>query len=161
MLTRLSLRGFKSFAEATTLDLGPGINVIVGPNGSGKSNLAEAVIWALGEQRAGRLRAGGMADVLYSGGERRPAAQYAEVSLVLEGGGDAGPAEVAASRRLTRAGDAHYRLNAATCRLLDVQEALAARGVGPDALAVVRQGQVEALCTSTPVNPAQAPALMR
>ncbi len=154
MLSRLSLRGFKSFAEATSLELGPGVNVVVGPNGSGKSNLAEAVVWALGEQRAGRLRAGGMADVLYSGGAKRPAAQFAEVSLVLsdETGGSGGPAEVEASRRLTRAGDAHYRLNAASCRLLDVQEALAARGAGPDALAVIRQGQVEALCTSTPLE---------
>ena len=154
MLSRLTVRGFKSFADPTTLHLGPGVNVVVGPNGSGKSNLAEAVVWALGEQRAGRLRAGGMADVLYSGGERRPAAPYAEVSLVLAGdeADGRGPAEVEASRRLTRAGDADYRLNAHACRLLDVQEALASRGAGPDALAVIRQGQVEALCTSTPVE---------
>ncbi|MGE4174736.1 MAG: chromosome segregation SMC family protein [Thermoleophilia bacterium] len=154
MLSRLTVRGFKSFADGTTLDMGPGINVVVGPNGSGKSNLAEAVIWALGEQRAGRLRAGGMADVLYSGGDRRPAAQYAEVGLLLSGdeAGDRGPAEVESRRRLTRAGDADYRLNGESCRLLDVQEALARRGIGPDALAVIRQGQVEALCTSTPVE---------
>ena len=92
MLSRLSLRGFKSFADNTSLELGPGVNVVVGPNGSGKSNLAEAVVWALGEQRAGRLRAGGMADVLYSGGDRRPAAQYAEVALrALERRGGRGP----------------------------------------------------------------------
>ena len=154
MLSRLSVRGFKSFADQTSLELGPGVNVVVGPNGSGKSNLAEAVAWALGEQRAGRLRAGGMADVLYSGGARRAAAPAAEVKLVLAGDEIDGsaPAEVEAARRLTRAGDADYRLNGAACRLLDVQEALAARGVGPDALAVIRQGQVEALCTSTPAE---------
>ena len=154
MLARLSLRGFKSFAEPTSLHLGPGVNVVVGPNGSGKSNLAEAVVWALGEQRAGRLRAGGMADVLYSGGARRPAAPFAEVSLVIaaDESDGSGPAEVEAARRLTRAGDADYRLNGAGCRLLDVQEALASRGAGPDALAVIRQGQVEALCTSSPAE---------
>ena len=125
MLTRLSVRGFKSFADTISLQLGPGVNVVVGPNGSGKSNLAEAVVWALGEQRAGRLRAGGMADVLYSGGERRAGAPFAEVSLVLGGHEDGtGPAEIEASRRLTRAGDADYRLNSDGCRLLDVQEAL-------------------------------------
>jgi chromosome segregation protein len=154
VLSRLTLRGFKSFADGTTLELGPGVNVVVGPNGSGKSNLAEAVVWALGEQRAGRLRAGGMADVLYSGGDRRPPTQFAEVGLLLSGGeaDGRGPAEVEARRRLTRAGDADYRLNGESCRLLDVQEALSSRGIGPDALAVIRQGQVEALCTSTPTE---------
>lgn len=151
MLSRLVVKGFKSFADPTTLRLRPGVNVIVGPNGSGKSNLAEAILWALGEQRAGRLRAGGMGDVLYAGGERRPAAPLAEVTLILGADGDdAQPAEIEASRRLTRAGDALYRLGGGAVRLLDVQEALAARGLGPDALAVIRQGQVEALCTSTP-----------
>lgn len=152
MLSRLSVKGFKSFADPTTLRLGPGVNVIVGPNGSGKSNLAEAILWALGEQRAGRLRAGGMGEVLYAGGQRRPAAPLAEVTLALEADPerDAGPAEMEASRRLTRAGDALYRLAGGACRLLDLQEALAGRGLGPDALAVIRQGQVEALCTSTP-----------
>lgn len=152
MLERLTVKGFKSFADPTTLQLGHGVNVIVGPNGSGKSNLAEAILWALGEQRAGRLRAGGMADVLYAGGDRRPPAALAEVTLALARDDDhpSHPAEVEASRRLTRAGDALYRVGGGACRLLDLQEALAGRGLGPDALAVIRQGQVEALCTSTP-----------
>ncbi|HSI31386.1 MAG TPA: AAA family ATPase, partial [Miltoncostaeaceae bacterium] len=154
MLSRLSLKGFKSFADPVTLEFGPGVNVVVGPNGSGKSNLAEAVMWALGEQRPGQLRAGGMAEVLYSGGPRRTAAPVADVGLVVSPPDPVGPgpAELEAARRLTRAGDADYRLNGEACRLLDVQEALAARGLGPDALAVIRQGQVEALCTSTPVE---------
>lgn len=150
MLARLTVRGFKSFADTTTLRFGTGVNVIVGPNGSGKSNLAEAILWALGEQRAGRLRAGGMADVLYAGGERRAAAPYAEVRLLFDDGDSPDrPAELETARRLTRAGDAHYRLGGGSVRLLDVQEALAARGLGADALAIIRQGQVEAICAST------------
>ena len=74
MLSRLTLRGFKSFADGITLEMGPGINVVVGPNGSGKSNLAEAVIWALGEQRAGRLRAAGRPRSTGRRPCRRPAA---------------------------------------------------------------------------------------
>jgi Chromosome segregation ATPases len=76
MLRRVKVRGFKSFAGEVTLDLGPGLNVIVGPNGSGKSNLGDAVTWALGEQRAGRLRAPGMAEVLYQGGGCGPPAGW-------------------------------------------------------------------------------------
>jgi chromosome segregation protein len=152
MLRRVRIRGFKSFAGEVTLDLGPGVNVIVGPNGSGKSNFAEAIVWAMGEQRAGRLRAPGMADVLYSGSGARPGAGLAEVALQFEDAEHDGPAEVEVSRRLTRAGDADYRVNAASCRLLDVQEALAARGLGGDSLAVIRQGQVEALATSRPAQ---------
>jgi chromosome segregation protein len=153
MLRRIDLRGFKSFAGHSSLEFGPGVNVIVGPNGSGKSNLAEAIVWALGEQRATRLRAGGMTDVVFSGGEGRQPAGFAEVRLLF-GDDDAAPsgspAEVEVSRRVTRAGEATYRLRGEACRLLDVHEALAGRGLGPDALAVIRQGQVEAVCTSRP-----------
>ncbi len=148
MLKRISIRGFKSFAEPVTLDLGPGVNVIVGPNGSGKSNLAEAIVWALGEQRAGRLRAPGMQDVLYQGTPSRPGAGFAEVALHFDAA-ENGP-EIEVGRQLTRAGDATYRLGATACRLLDVQEVLAVRGLGGEALAVIRQGQVEAIATSKP-----------
>ncbi len=153
MLRQIALRGFKSFAQATSLELGPGLNVIVGPNGSGKSNLAEAIVWAMGEQRAAKLRASGMSEVVFSGGAHRPPAGLAEVRLTLvdEEPADIGrPSEVEVVRRITRTGDAGYRLNGANCRLLDVHEALALRGLGPDALAVIRQGQVEAVCTSRP-----------
>ena len=149
MLRRVKIRGFKSFAGDVTLELGPGLNVIVGPNGSGKSNFAEAIVWALGEQRAGKLRAPGMGDILYQGGATRPPAGLAEVALQFDGEQD-GPAEVEVGRRLTRAGDSDYRVNGGSCRLLDLQEALSARGLGGDSLAVIRQGQVEALATSKP-----------
>jgi chromosome segregation protein len=149
VLRRVKIKGFKSFAGDITLDLGPGLNVIVGPNGSGKSNFAEAIVWALGEQRAGKLRAPGMADILYQGGATRPAAGLAEVLLQFDGDND-GPAEIEVGRKLTRAGDADYRVNGTSCRLLDLQEALSARGLGGESLAVIRQGQVEALATSKP-----------
>ncbi len=151
MLRRIRIRGFKSFAGDVTLDLGPGVNVIVGPNGSGKSNFGEAISWALGEQRASRLRAPGMHDILYQGTEARQAAGLAEVALQFDGVSD-GPAEVEVSRRLTRAGDSSYMLNGASCRLLDLHESLAERGLGGESLAVIRQGQVEALATSRPVE---------
>lgn len=150
MLKRISIKGFKSFADPIALDLGPGLNVVVGPNGSGKSNLAEAIVWALGEQRAGRLRAPAMQDILYSGSHNRPAAGFAEISLQFDADGSGVRPEIEVSRRLTRNGDALYRVGHTPCRLLDVQEALSARGLGGESLAVIRQGQVEAIATSKP-----------
>jgi len=152
MLRRLDIRGFKSFATPINLEFGPGVNVIVGPNGSGKSNLAEAIVWSMGEQRATRLRAAGMTEVVFSGGEGRPPAGVAEVRLTVSPAhpDPQQPAETEVARRLTRSGEATYQLNGATCRLLDVHEALGTVGLGPDALAVIRQGQVEAVCTARP-----------
>lgn len=154
MLRRVELRGFKSFANSAALEFGPGVNVIVGPNGSGKSNLAEAIVWSMGEQRATRLRAAGMAEVVFSGGEGRPAAGVAEVRVTVSpaDGDPSQAAEIEVSRRVTRAGEATYQLNGTACRLLDVHEALGTVGLGPDALAVIRQGQVEAVCTARPAD---------
>ncbi len=151
MLRRLRIKGFKSFADPVDLEFGPGINVIVGPNGSGKSNISEAIAWALGEQRSGKLRAPAMQDVLFSGGDGRQPVGLAEVVVTLEGGLDEGPAEMGVSRRLTRAGDSGYRLNGSSARLVDVLDALSTRGLGPQSLSIIRQGQVEAICQSKPV----------
>ncbi len=152
MLRRLDIRGFKSFANPINLEFGRGVNVIVGPNGSGKSNLAEAIVWSMGEQRTTRLRAAAMAEVVFSGGEGRPAAGVAEVRMTVSPAhaDPQQPAETEVARRLTRAGEAAYQLNGGPCRLLDIHEALGTVGLGPDALAVIRQGQVEAVCTASP-----------
>jgi len=151
VLRRLRIKGFKSFADPVDLEFGPGINVVVGPNGSGKSNISEAIAWALGEQRSGQLRAPAMQDVLFSGGDGRQPVGLAEVVVTLEGGLGEGPAEMGVSRRLTRAGDSGYRLNGSNARLMDVLDALSTRGLGPQSLAIIRQGQVEAICQSKPV----------
>ena len=154
MLRRLDLRGFKSFASPISLDFGPGVNVIVGPNGSGKSNLAEAIVWSMGEQRANKLRAAGMTEMVFSGGDGRPAAGVAEVRMTVSPAiDDPGlPTEIEVARRVTRTGEATYQLNGTSCRLLDVHESLGTFGLGPDALAVIRQGQVEAVCTARPAD---------
>jgi len=152
VLRRVRIKGFKSFADPVDLEFGPGLNVVVGPNGSGKSNISEAIAWALGEQRAGRLRAPGMQDVLFSGGDGRQPVGMAEVALSLDGGPGDGPAEMGVSRRLTRAGDSGYRLNGSTVRLVDVLDALSTRGLGPQSLSIIRQGQVDAICQSKPTD---------
>jgi len=150
VLKRLRIKGFKSFADPLDLEFGPGINVIVGPNGSGKSNISEAIAWALGEQRAGKLRAPAMQDILFSGGDGRQPVGMAEVSITLDGPVTEGPAELGVTRRLTRAGDSGYKLNNGNCRLVDVLDSLSSRGLGPQSLSIIRQGQVDQICQSKP-----------
>ena len=152
-LKSLTLRGFKSFASATTLRLEPGITCVVGPNGSGKSNITDAVLWALGEQSPLAVRGQSMQDVIFAGGRGVQARSEAEVELLLDnsdGTLEIPASELSISRRLNRAGEGEYRLNGARCRLIDVIEVLSDTGMGKEAHSVISQGRVEAIVTSCP-----------
>src|SRR5438128_10636639 len=132
-LRSLSLRGFKSFAEKTTLEFAPGISVIVGPNGSGKSNIADAIAWVLGEQGPRALRGGQMADVIFAGSPSRAPLGMSEVSLVIDNSAGLIPipaSEIEISRSIFRSGESEYRLGGRPCRLLDIQELLSDTGMG-------------------------------
>ena len=152
-LHSIRLRGFKTFAKPTELFFEPGVTVIIGPNGSGKSNIADAVLWVLGEQSPGNLRGRSMQDVIFSGPDGRKASAVAEVSLVFDNDCGSLPMEcsqVEITRRLVRDAGSEYRLNGAGCRLLDVQELVGGLGLGREMHSVVSQGKVEALLNSTP-----------
>jgi chromosome segregation protein len=151
-LKSITMKGFKSFAERTRLEFGPGTSVIVGPNGSGKSNVTDAVLWALGEQSPIAVRGHSMQDVIFGGAPGRQAASSAMVELVLddsEGVLGLGP-EVSIMRRLDRSGDGEYRIGGARCRLIDVLEILSDTGLGKEMHSVVSQGRIEAIVTSKP-----------
>ncbi|MBO0768533.1 MAG: AAA family ATPase, partial [Solirubrobacterales bacterium] len=151
-LKSITLKGFKSFPDRTTMEFGPGTSVIVGPNGSGKSNVTDAVLWVLGEQSPVAVRGQTMSDVIFGGAPGRQASSAAEVELVLddpEGTLGMGP-EVSIMRRLDRNGDGEYRLGGAKCRLTDVQEVLSDTGLGKEMHSVISQGRVEAIVTSKP-----------
>ena len=119
-LKSLTLRGFKSFAEKTTLDFEPGITVIVGPNGSGKSNVVDAIAWVLGEQGPKSLRGGKMEDVIFAGTSGRPPLGRAEVTLTIDNTDGALPidyTEVTISRTMFRNGGSEYAINGHAARL--------------------------------------------
>lgn len=149
----LTLKGFKSFPDRTRLEFGPGVSVIVGPNGSGKSNVTDAILWVLGEQSPAAIRGRSMQDVIFAGGHGVQARSAAEVELVLDNSDGGVPvpfSEISVSRRVTRDGDAEYRLNGAKCRLSDVMELLSDTGLGKEMHSVISQGRVEAIVTSKP-----------
>ncbi|MGY1823687.1 chromosome segregation protein SMC [Geodermatophilus sp. SYSU D00079] len=152
-LSSLTLKGFKSFASATTLRLEPGITAVVGPNGSGKSNVVDAIAWVLGEQGAKSLRGGKMEDVIFAGTAGRPALGRAEVTLTIDNADGALPieyTEVSITRRMYRSGESEYEINGDKVRLLDVQELLSDSGIGREMHVIVGQGQLDAVLSGRP-----------
>jgi chromosome segregation protein len=152
-LKSLTLKGFKSFAEATTLSFEPGITVVVGPNGSGKSNVIDAVAWVLGAQGPRTLRSAKMEDVIFAGTASKPALGRAEVSLTIDNSSGIlaiGFAEVTITRTLFRSGDSEYAINGVPCRLLDIQELLSDSGVGRQQHVIVSQGQLDGILNARP-----------
>ncbi|MFJ2741349.1 chromosome segregation protein SMC [Streptomyces sp. NPDC087440] len=154
-LKAMTLRGFKSFASATTLRFEPGITCVVGPNGSGKSNVVDALSWVMGEQGAKSLRGGKMEDVIFAGTTGRPPLGRAEVSLTIDNSDGALPieyAEVTITRIMFRNGGSEYQINGDTCRLLDIQDLLSDSGIGREMHVIVGQGQLDSVLHADPMG---------
>jgi chromosome segregation protein len=158
-LKNLTVLGFKSFADKTSLNFLPGVTAIVGPNGCGKSNVSDAIRWVLGEQSAKALRGGEMADVIFSGTDHRRSLGMAEVSLTIgdvdeehlrAAGVDLTYNEVTLSRRVFRDGGSEYFINKTPCRLKDVQQLFMGTGVGRTSYSVMAQGNITQLLSSKP-----------
>lgn len=152
-LKALRLKGFKSFPKQTSLFFEPGVGVIIGPNGSGKSNLADAVVWALGEQSPTSLRGSSMHDVIFAGSDGRRALASAEVELTFDNSDGALPlptTEASVMRRVARDGTSEYFINQSSCRLTDVVELLAPVGLGKEMHSIIGQGKVEAFLAGKP-----------
>ncbi len=158
-LKNLTVLGFKSFADKTSLNFQRGITAIVGPNGCGKSNVADAIRWVLGEQSAKALRGGEMADVIFNGTDARKPLGMAEVSLTI---GDIDPSELRAAgvnldydevtitRRVFRDGGSEYFLNKTACRLRDIQQLFAGTGMGKTSYSIMAQGNITQILSSKP-----------
>ncbi len=152
-LKTLSIKGFKSFAEPTTLEFQPGVTVVVGPNGSGKSNVIDAVAWVLGAQGPRQVRSSKMEDVIFAGTSKRQALGRAEVSLTIDnslGMLNIDFTEVTIRRTLFRGGDSEYALNGVPCRLLDVQELVSDTGVGRQQHVIISQGNLDGVLNARP-----------
>ena len=158
-LKNLTVLGFKSFADKTSLNFQPGVTAIVGPNGCGKSNVSDAIRWVLGEQSAKALRGGEMADVIFNGTDSRKPMGMAEVSLTLGGvdeeslrasGVEIAYNEVTVTRRVFRDGGSEYFINRAPCRLKDIQQLFMGTGVGRTSYSIMAQGNITQILSSKP-----------
>jgi chromosome segregation protein len=162
-LKSLTMRGFKSFADRTALEVEPGITVIVGPNGSGKSNVVDALSWVLGTHSAKKVRGGSMSDVVFAGSPTRTRANHARVEIVIDnsdgrlsgsGLGTAASAaefsEVRVARTIHVDGEASYEINGEEVRALDVQELLSDTGLGRELHTIVGQGQLDEILNAKP-----------
>src|SRR3954468_17682364 len=152
-LKALKLHGFKSFADATTLQFEPGVTAVVGPNGCGKSNIADAIRWVLGEQSAKALRGGKMQDVIFEGADTRKPSQICEVSLLLTDcekqlGSEFHEIEI--MRRVHRDGQSEYYFNGQACRLKDIQKLFMDTGIGRTSYSIMAQGQIDQILSSKP-----------
>ena len=152
-LRNLTLKGFKSFADPTSMTLEPGVTVVVGPNGSGKSNVVDAIAWVLGAQAPSAVRSQKMDDVIFAGTVKRAALGRAEVSLTIDNSAGILPiefTEVTITRTLFRTGESEYQINGSPVRLLDVQDLLSDSGVGRQQHVIVSQGQIDAVLNARP-----------
>ncbi|WP_309571169.1 chromosome segregation SMC family protein [Deinococcus sp.] len=138
MLHSITLHGFKSFADRTRLEFGPGVCAVIGPNGSGKSNVVEALRWATHHARARELRAGRGTELIFHGSGGKAPLGLAEVQVELQ----TPEGRVNVARRVYRDGTGEQDLNGRAVRARDVQGALRGTGLGPGGLAVIGQGEV-------------------
>ncbi|MHB1640703.1 MAG: AAA family ATPase, partial [Candidatus Dormibacteria bacterium] len=154
-VSRLEVRGFKSFASPASLEFGDGVTAVVGPNGSGKSNLVDAIRLVLGGASARELRGQRLDQVIFSGGERRAALGMAEVTVVFDNEDGRMPVddvEVALSRRVYRDGASEFRRNGQRIRLRDVGRLLDATGLAQAGYAIIAQNDIESIIRASPAQ---------
>lgn len=147
-LSKLEIKGFKSFADKVVINFDEGITGIVGPNGCGKSNVVDSIRWVLGEQKTSALRSEKMENVIFNGTSQRSAQQMAEVSLTINNTKNILPteyAQITITRRLYRSGESEYLLNGVTCRLKDITNLFLDTGVASNTYAIIELGMVDDL----------------
>ncbi|MFD2866640.1 chromosome segregation protein SMC [Mucilaginibacter antarcticus] len=150
-LTRLEIKGFKSFGDKITINFNEGVTAIVGPNGCGKSNVVDAIRWVLGEQSTRALRSEKMDNVIFNGTKSRKPANLAEVSLTFDNTRNILPtdySQVTLTRKLYRSGDSEYRLNDVQCRLKDITDLFLDTGIGSDSYAIIELRMIEEIISN-------------
>ena len=150
-LTRLEIKGFKSFGDKITINFNEGVTAIVGPNGCGKSNVVDSIRWVLGEQSTRMLRSEKMDNIIFNGAKGRKPANLAEVSLTFDNTKNILPTDftqVTLTRRLYRSGESEYRLNDVQCRLKDITDLFLDTGIGADSYSIIELKMIDEIITN-------------
>lgn len=145
-ISKLEIKGFKSFGDRIKIHFDHRVTGIVGPNGSGKSNVVDAIRWVLGEQKTRVLRSDKMENVIFNGTKIRKPAQIAEVSLTFDNNQKLLPPEytrVTITRRYSRSGDSQYFINEVPSRLKDINNLFLDTGIGSDSYAIIELKMVD------------------
>src|SRR6187455_3071386 len=145
-LKQLEIKGFKSFADKTTLNFDEGVTGVIGPNGCGKSNIVDSIRWVIGEQKISQLRSENLESLVFNGSKSRSASGLAEVSLTFENTKNLLPTEfntVTITRKYYKSGESEYRLNDVSCRLKDIHNLFIDTGVSTDSYAIIELGMVD------------------
>ncbi|MBW4891314.1 chromosome segregation protein SMC [Mucilaginibacter sp. HMF5004] len=150
-LTRLEVKGFKSFGDKITINFNEGITAVVGPNGCGKSNVVDSIRWVLGEQSTRMLRSEKMENVIFNGSKTRKPGNLAEVSLSFDNTKNILPTEfsqVTITRKLYRSGESEYWLNDVQCRLKDITDLFLDTGIGADSYSIIELKMIEEIISN-------------
>jgi chromosome segregation protein len=150
---KLQLAGFKTFADKTEIEFSEGMTAVVGPNGSGKSNVADALLWVMGEQNPRLLRGNDSRDVIFAGSDKRKPLGMAEVRLTIDNSDASLPidfSEVTVTRRIYRSGESQYLLNGAPCRMKDIVDLFLDTGIGKGAYSFVSQSEIDSILSARP-----------
>src|SRR5476649_2786737 len=150
-LTRLEIKGFKSFGDKITINFNEGVTAIVGPNGCGKSNVVDAIRWVLGEQSTWILRSEKMENIIFNCNKNRKPANLAEVSLTFDNTKNILPtdfSQVTLTRKLYRSGESEYRLNDVQCRLKDITDLFLDTGIGADSYSIIELKMIDEIITN-------------
>jgi chromosome segregation protein len=150
-LTRLEIKGFKSFGDKIVINFDEGVTAIVGPNGCGKSNVVDSIRWVLGEQSTRMLRSEKMENIIFNGNKSRKPANLAEVSLTFDNTKNVLPtdySQVTLTRKLYRTGESEYRLNDVQCRLKDITDLFLDTGIGSDSYSIIELRMIDEIITN-------------
>ena len=145
-LSKIEIKGFKSFGDKTIINFNDGVTGVVGPNGCGKSNVVDAIRWVLGEQKTTLLRSDKMENIIFNGSKSRKKLNLAEVSITFDNTKNLIPTEysnVSITRKYFRSGESEYFLNDIKCRLKDITNLFLDTGITSNNYAIIELSMVD------------------
>ena len=152
-IKKVDIFGFKSFGfKTTTVNFEPGLVSISGPNGSGKSNILDAIIFAMGENKARVMRQPNLRSLIHDIDGSRHGPKLTRVKVQFDNSDRKIPVPydiVNVTREMNDKGESEYYLEGKKInrnRILDIFDMANA---GLNQLNAVQQGTVTKISEMT------------